>query len=110
MLFSAPPSTLLGKFSDFSSLFTYFKSFLITSLLKIKHIIYLLCRSRGWARLGAAQLCLGHPTAAASAYAQGLRLDPKNDEMLSGMELAKKAGHARGGHIRRAAMHDTEDA
>ncbi|KAG7671582.1 hypothetical protein NADE_000775 [Nannochloris sp. 'desiccata'] len=62
--------------------------------------------ARGWARLGAAQLCLGHPTAAASAYTQGLTLDPKNEEMLTGMELAKRAGNIRGGNNRRAAIHD----
>jgi hypothetical protein len=67
------------------------------------------CRARGWARLGAAQLCMGHPTAAASAYTQGLRLEPKNEEMLMGMELAKRSGHARGGKNRRAAMHDGDN-
>lgn len=62
-------------------------------------------RSRGWARLGAAQLCMGHPTAAASAYSQGLKLDPKNEEMMVGLELAKRALERTGKH-RREAVHE----
>lgn len=66
----------------------------------------LFCRARGWARLGAAQLCVGHPTAAASAYARGLTLDPRSEEMLEGMEMAKRAGDRAGhGKHRRAAVH-----
>jgi hypothetical protein len=49
---------------------------------------------------------VGHPTAAASAYARGLSLDPRNEEMLAGMEMAKKAAD-RSGHTknRREAIH-----
>ena len=64
----------------------------------------MLCRSRGWARLGAAQLCCGHATAAASAYEKGLTLDAANEEMKLGLTLARNAVNSRGN--RRAAMHE----
>ena len=69
-------------------------------------------RARGWARLGAAHLCNGHPSAAIAAYAQGLKLDPKNPEMVEGLQLAKdtaKRGATDGGnqhYARRQAMHE----
>ena len=65
------------------------------------------CRGRGWARLGAAQLCAGHPTASVSAYAKGLQMDPKNEEMTVGMELAKREIERRDQNNRRAATHDS---
>lgn len=93
-----------------SQFFSYLSSFITFSIANsrvlIKLIYFKTSRARGWARLGAAQLCLGHPTAAASAYIQGLKLDPKNEEMLTGMELANRASKIKGGTKRRAAMHD----
>ncbi|KAL4421061.1 hypothetical protein ABPG77_001356 [Micractinium sp. CCAP 211/92] len=58
--------------------------------------------ARGWARLGAAQLCLGHARAAASAYRQGLSLDGGSREMQLGLKLAQAALAAQGS--RRKAM------
>lgn len=46
--------------------------------------------ARGWARLGAAQLCLGHVQAAESAYKRGLLLNPDNEEMVAGLLLAQR--------------------
>lgn len=63
----------------------------------------LLCRPRGWARLGAAQLCAGHVRAAVSAYKKGLELQPGSAEMQLGLELAQQALVAQGN--RRAAEH-----
>lgn len=63
-----------------------------------------LFRSRGWARLGTAQLCLGHARAAVTAYEKGLQLDATNHEMQLGLALAKQALDVRGN--RRAAMHE----
>ena len=63
------------------------------------------CRPRGWARLGAAQLCLGHHRAAESAYQSGLALDAGSAEMQLGLQLAQAAAAGRGKQ-RRAAMHD----
>lgn len=104
---SAPPSTLPGK-----SLPSYLSSFTAFSIPNFKVlnnvILFKTSRARGWARLGAAQLCLGHPTAAASAYVQGLKLDSKNEEMLTGMELANRASKKKGGTKRRAAMHHSD--
>lgn len=62
-----------------------------------------LCRARGWARLGAAQLCLGHPRAAAAAYRRGLELEGSNKEMRLGLELAQAALVSSAG--RRKAVH-----
>lgn len=62
--------------------------------------------SRGWARLGTAQLCCSHATAALSAYERGLRLDPNNKEMKLGVTLAQEMLKSRGGKMRRAAEHD----
>ena len=62
------------------------------------------CRARGWARLGAAQLCLGHLRASLSAYRRGLQLDPGNTEMQLGVQLAQAAAAA-GPADRRRAMH-----
>lgn len=59
-------------------------------------------RARGWARLGAAHLCLGHARAAASAYRQGLSLDASSREMRLGLQLAQAAVAAQGD--RRKAM------
>jgi hypothetical protein len=110
MLFSAPPSTPPGKQNLFSYplIFPFYLKYYITLSKQLSSLTF--CRSRGWARLGASQLCMGHPTAAASAYTQGLRLDPKNDEMLTGMELAKRAARSRGVNNRRAAIHDENDS
>ncbi|KAL4422512.1 hypothetical protein ABPG75_008709 [Micractinium tetrahymenae] len=58
--------------------------------------------ARGWARLGAAHLCLGHARAAASAYRQGLGLDGGSREMQVGLQLAQAALAAQGD--RRKAM------
>ncbi len=64
------------------------------------------CRARGWARLGAAQLCLGHMRASLSAYSRGLQLDPGNAEMKLGLQLAQGAPAA-GPADRRRAIHHT---
>ena len=55
------------------------------------------CRARGWARLGAAQLCLGHPRAALSAYQRGLQMSPGSAEMQLGARLAGDNLAAAGG-------------
>lgn len=55
------------------------------------------CRARGWARLGAAQLCGGHPRAALSAYQRGLQLAPGSGEMQLGAQLASAALAAQAG-------------
>ena len=60
-------------------------------------------RARGWARLGAAQLCMRHARAAAAAYERGLALDPDSGEMRAGLDLARAAEAERG--ARRAAEH-----
>jgi hypothetical protein len=54
------------------------------------------CRARGWARLGAAQLMLGHPRASMSAYTRGMQLDPGSEEMALGLQLARAALEAQG--------------
>ena len=48
---------------------------------------------------------MGHITAANSAYQKGLKLDPKNEEMEVGLELARRALERTGKH-RREAMHE----
>lgn len=63
------------------------------------------CRARGWARLGAAQLCLGHPRPALAAYQRGLALSPGNEEMRRGEALAEEHVRASAGR-RRAQHHD----
>lgn len=65
------------------------------------------CRARGWARLGAAQLCLGHPRAALAAYERGLALSPGSAEMQLGARLAAE-GQAAAGERRRAVRHVDE--
>lgn len=65
-------------------------------------------RARGWARLGAAQLCLGHSRAALSAYQRGLQLDPDSVEMQRGAQLAA-AGQAGVEDRRRAMRHADGD-
>ena len=61
-------------------------------------------RARGWARLGAAQLCLGHPRASLSAYQRGLQLAPGSGEMQLGAQLAEAALAAQAGR-RKAERH-----
>lgn len=63
-------------------------------------------RARGWARLGAAHLCLGHARAALSAYERGLQLSPGSREMQLGAELARERLAAAGD--RRKAMRGEE--
>ena len=60
-------------------------------------------RARGWARLGAANLCLDHARAALSAYERGLTLSPGNEEMQRGTALARERLATQGG--RRKAQH-----
>ncbi|KAI3430257.1 hypothetical protein D9Q98_004853 [Chlorella vulgaris] len=60
--------------------------------------------ARGWARLGAAQLCMGHMRASVSAYRQGLELDPASSEMQLGLKMAQQA-QAAVPQDRRKAMH-----
>ena len=62
-----------------------------------------LCRARGWARLGAAQLGLGHYQAALAAYKKGLRLQPGAPDMELGLQEAGELAQSRGG--RRDAVH-----
>lgn len=59
--------------------------------------------ARGWARLGAAQLCLGHVQAAESAYKKGLSLDPGNEELIAGLSLAQRGLKVRRNTARRQA-------
>jgi tetratricopeptide (TPR) repeat protein len=63
-------------------------------------------RARGWARLGAANLCLGRQRAAMAAYRRGLELSPGHAEMALGLQLAQQAVLAQGD--RRKAMHHAE--
>lgn len=65
------------------------------------------CRPRGWARLGAAQLCMGHYRAAVSAYKKAIEIEGGSGsrEMQLGLQLAAEALAGQGAD-RRAAMHD----
>jgi hypothetical protein len=72
---------------------------------RVNQCVLLRCRSRGWARLGAAQLCLGHHRAAVSAYQRGLDLEAGSQELQMGLQLAQRAAGGRDPQ-RRAAMHD----
>lgn len=61
--------------------------------------------ARGWARLGAAELCNDHVNAAISAYAKGLRLKEGDKELQSGLKLAQETSRWRG-RERREAMRE----
>jgi stress-induced-phosphoprotein 1 len=60
-------------------------------------------RARGWARLGAAQLGLGHYQAALAAYKKGLRLQPGAPDMELGLQEVGELAQSRSG--RRDAVH-----
>lgn len=47
--------------------------------------------SKGWARLGAAQLFNDHIVASISAYRRGLSIDRNDEELKIGLQLAKEA-------------------
>lgn len=51
---------------------------------------------RGWTRLGAAQLSLGHPQAACSAFRRALALESGCAEAAAGLRLAESALAAQG--------------
>ena len=54
-------------------------------------------RARGWARLGAAQLCCGHARAAVSAYMRAQELGAGGADVQRGLKLAQETLLRQGG-------------